>query len=169
MTAPNIGGPHPAANSSSAQRTLRSHRWRGALGAAGALIVVTAGLSGCSHEPLQLEVGQCLHSHDLEDREQITNVKTVSCDKDHDVEVYHTFLFEDSPEYPGEVESLDYASAECAKEFPLFVGADVEDSVLDPFVIYPTEESWTKHDDRLGICLVQSPTEVTGSLKGSGK
>lgn len=144
-------------------------RWAHLLGAGTLALAACAGLTSCSSETLKLEVGQCLHSAELGDREKIKNVDTVSCEKDHDVEVYHVFTFDDAEEYPGDVETHDYASAQCAKEFGTFVGISIEDSVLDPLVIYPTEESWTKHDDRTGICLVKSPVDVTGTLKGSGK
>ena len=52
----------------------------------------------------------------------------------------------------------------------IVVGRSYDESVLDVFPIYPTNDSWSQLNDREVICATYhiDLKKITGSMKGSG-
>ena len=59
----------------------------------------------------------------------------------------------------------------CGPAFDTFVGLAYEDSTLDIYQLFPTEDTWEQLDDRLISCLIYDPSnpEVTGTLAGAAR
>ncbi len=72
--------------------------------------------------------------------------------------------------YPGEKSMLEAATDQCLKRFEKFVGRSYDESVLDVFPIYPTNDSWSQLNDREVLCAIYhiDLKKITGSMKGSG-
>ncbi|NLG54415.1 MAG: hypothetical protein GX542_02010 [Rhodococcus sp.] len=118
-----------------------------------------------------LTVGDCL-VEDLGFGEESVTVeggqKTVPCSEPHTFEVYHEHVMT-GRSYPGEDAAIDEAAEECSIAFDSFVGMDYQDSVLDLFYLYPTEESWAE-GDRVVSCLIGDPDgETSGTLRGANR
>jgi hypothetical protein len=64
---------------------------------------------------------------------------------------------------------FDLSTDACLKRFKGFVGRSYEESALDLFAIYPTQESWSQLNDREVICAIYRVDykKLTGSTKGS--
>jgi hypothetical protein len=95
-------------------------------------------------------------------------VDTVSCSSPHKVEAYATFLATGSS-FPGDERMKTIAQDGCLTRFSDFVGKPLSSSSLDIFYLAPTSNSWNLLNDRTVVCLVQSPTSVSGTLRNSQK
>ena len=133
-------------------------------------------LSGCSAittllngegDVFSLEVGDCMN--DYGDETDITSVPIIDCDEEHDAEVYATEDIE-GDSYPGGEEVSAAADEICIDEFGDFVGIDYEESLLNYWVLTPSEETWAV-GDREVVCTISKYDEngdvvkVTGSLE----
>lgn len=89
----------------------------------------------------------------------------VACSTSHGGEVYAA---KDLPgdSYPGVEEIETTADAFCAAEFERFVGLPVEQSELTYYYLYPRGVGWRAGDHEV-VCLVISPVDVTGTLRGA--
>ena len=100
---------------------------------------------------------------------EVQNLPGLPCSEPHDNEVYAIFdVSFDS--YPGEKSMLEAATDQCLKRFDRFVSRPYDESVLDIFPIYPTNDSWSEVDDREVICAIYhiDLKKLTGSMRGSG-
>lgn len=120
-----------------------------------------AALTSCGEVPTA-EVGDCINSADLPDGD-VDEIKTVSCEDPHDLEVFHTFELPEG-DYPGESAVDEAAEDECITEFEQYVGTDYYVSELWITTIHPTEETWNAVDDRELLCLIDGE-ESTSSVK----
>lgn len=114
----------------------------------------------------QFKVGQCVRlSQDLESQSEVGNLPVLSCDTEHDGEVYLVKKLE-GHDYPTTM-TTD-ADAACVAGFQGYVGSDYGASSLDYAALYPTQASWDQGDKDV-VCMVV-PTEGTlrASVKGSG-
>ncbi|MFC4556249.1 septum formation family protein [Georgenia faecalis] len=125
--------------------------------------LVLAGCSGSS--VLELEVGDCLRSPDLE-AEEVSTVETLECSEPHDAEVYAELTF-DGDEYPGTSTVQADSEEFCLAEFEPYVGIAYEESEIYMTTMYPTEESWDQADDRTALCILLPQEDVTESLEGA--
>ncbi len=58
----------------------------------------------------------------------------------------------------------------CLEAFEGFAGVGYDSSDVDFIAIYPSEETWTRIDDRTVFCSVADPSgPTTGSLAGVGR
>ena len=100
---------------------------------------------------------------------EVQDVAGLPCSEPHDNEVYA--VFDVSLDlFPGDESLFDLSTDACRKRFKNFVGKSYDDSILDMFAIYPTDESWSQLNDREVICAVYRVDykKLTGSTKGSG-
>ena len=95
-------------------------------------------------------------------------VDTVPCSAPHKVEAYAVFAAAGSS-FPGDARLTSIAQDGCLARFAGFVGKPLSNSSLDIYYLAPSSRSWTVLNDRTVVCLLQSPTSVTGTLRGSGK
>jgi len=114
---------------------------------------------------LDLAVGDCMPY--LESDEAPYEVPVVPCDQQHAEEVYYLVPFSGDA-YPGEEQVTAQSEEACIAQFETFVGIPYENSTLDYYFYYPTEDSWTNDNDRVATCVVYSETDITGTLQGAG-
>ncbi len=137
---------------------------RSVLAAAAALALV--GAAGCTADSvLNLEVGDCLNESDLQG-DEISSAATVECSEEHDAEIFGEHVFS-GDDYPG-VDAVQAESQEtCLQAFEKFIGIPYEESALYFTMLYPSQDSWDKADDRTTLCIVLSGEPVTESLEGA--
>ena len=113
-----------------------------------------------------MRAGDCFNDPEAAEFEDVAGIP---CFEPHDNEVYAVFDVS-FDKFPGEETMSDAATDECLKRFKKFVGRPYEDSVLDIFPIYPTDDSWSRVNDREVICAIyhMDGEKLTGSNKGSG-
>ncbi len=121
-----------------------------------------------------LQVGDCFDdSQSILDsgssEVEVQDVAGMPCSEPHDNEVYAVFDVSFDA-FPGDESMFDLSTAECVKRFKSFVGRSYEESIIDVFAIYPTQESWSQLNDREVICAVYHVNfeKLTGSKRGSG-
>lgn len=145
----------------------RTNRRRVAATLVAAGLVATAATACRSTSVLDLTVGDCLRRSDLQP-EQIENIATVSCGDPHDAEIFASTQLPEG-DYPGELAVRTAAEDFCLPEFETFVGISYLDSELEVYPLMPTEDGWNSLDDREILCIVVSPTDVTGTLEGAAR
>lgn len=156
---------------------------RTALTAAGALVVLTAALTGCSavksvidtagpivdavgDESSWLEIGDCFNE---QTDEVVSDVPTVPCTDAHDYEVYANITI-DRDTFPGDDELNKLADEGCLAPFTSYIGVPFEDSSLDYSFYTPTLSGWLNNDDRGVTCIVFDPNgKTTGTLLASAR
>ncbi|MGC5629166.1 septum formation family protein [Georgenia sp. Z1344] len=91
----------------------------------------------------------------------------ISCDEEHDLEVFYTDNI-DGDEYPGEDVVSEEGQALCEENFEAYVGTDYASSEYLLNGQFPSEATWTQAGDTEVICLLESPEPTTGSAYQSG-
>lgn len=132
---------------------------------AGVALLIAPVVAACGTSAFDLEVGDCLSTEDLQDAE-ISRVTTIDCEEPHDAEVFAAYQFPGDT-YPGDQTIQDETFTFCDAEFASFVGVSYEQSELDYRILTPTEETWSSEDDREALCILESPEDVTGTLRGT--
>ncbi|WP_017570032.1 septum formation family protein [Nocardiopsis halotolerans] len=113
-----------------------------------------------------LTVGDCLNEMSSSS-DGVSEVPKIDCSEPHDYEVYHAEDIQAS-EYPGDDQVNQMAEGICRDAFDGFVGIPYPESALYHTQLTPTEDGWTRLNDREVLCLIYEPdTQVTGSLEGS--
>ena len=117
-----------------------------------------------------LRVGDCFNDSGL-DTPEVGEITRVDCGSPHDAEVLGRPTLSGAPgaPYPGDDE-IDRASDEvCLREFATYVGIDFQESMWEFGSYLPTEETWSKYDDRLVVCYLNDPSfvKLEGSKRGS--
>ncbi len=100
---------------------------------------------------------------------EFQDVAGVPCSEPHDNEVYAVFDVS-FDRFPGEGVISGAAEEGCLGRFESFVGRSYDSSILDIFPIYPTDDSWSRLNDREVICAVyhMEGDKLTGSKRSSG-
>ena len=115
-----------------------------------------------------LVVGDCVDDPAIIDGSDVPESAVVDCSTPHYAEAYAQF---DLPEgdFPGEEAVTTAAEEGCDTEFETFVGMPYQESVLEVFYYYPTEEVWAF--DRSVVCILIDPSgePVTGTLQGANR
>lgn len=120
-----------------------------------------------SRDAADLRVGQCI-SNDLSDRDSVRRLNIVSCEGEHNYEVFANFDIE-TPRYPGVENAIRLADGGCGFRFADYVGAAWGESELWFYVLYPEAHNW-RTGDRMVSCLLYHPDgPLTGSSRDSGR
>lgn len=137
----------------SAGTRIRMHVLASAIGAVGAVVL----LSGCSSggvEPTQVpitqvDVGDCFDT----DAEYTTALIYPDCSSPH---LYEAFFIEElsGDAFPGDEAVAEQANAVCDEQFHVFTGVPVSQST-EYFSLFmgPTERSWMTEGDRTIVCI----------------
>jgi hypothetical protein len=145
---------------------MAASRLRRAAVGVGAIVLLAGVVTACtSTSVLDLSVGDCIDSEDLAG-DSVSDVVTVPCDEPHDAEIFAELELPEG-DYPGIDEVRAAAEDFCLPELEEFVGTPLLESDLDVYPLLPTADSWTADDDRLILCIVVAPEDVTGTLEGS--
>jgi len=115
-----------------------------------------------------MRVGDCFNDSFFQ-QEEVSDVSGVPCTDPHDNEVYALFDIE-SASWPGQEQVDSLAEEGCFLRFQGAIGASYQESVLMFTTLYPTEESWTRMNDREVICVAyhMETEKLTGSVLQSG-
>ena len=130
-------------------------------------------LTGCLGGGVPMaDEGDCLQVSQL--GTEVESLPTVSCDDEHEGEVYAVLDLELEGDYDPQA-IVDAAEEACLERFDDFIGLAYEDSELDIFYLYPLEDGWAS-GERGTLCAVIAPdwetgelTMVTGSLAGAAR
>ncbi|MGC5616520.1 septum formation family protein [Georgenia sp. Z1491] len=98
--------------------------------------------------------GECLDS--------VATDEIISCDEEHDLEVFYTYNIE-ADEFPGEDVVSEEAQATCEENFEAYVGSAPEDSEYAMFALSPSQTTWDQAGDTEVICMLESAELTTGS------
>ncbi|VAV97219.1 hypothetical protein MNBD_ACTINO02-1239 [hydrothermal vent metagenome] len=118
-------------------------------------------------------VGDCFNNPDVE---EVTSIKTISCEEAHDYEVMQIFVYAggDEAPYPGEDDLWQTAVDGCIPDFQQYTGLVWENETelfIDAF--YPLPKSWDAGDREAWCLLVRLNPDTfevvpqTGSLRSS--
>lgn len=122
-----------------------------------------------SADPFALSVGDCFDDTEVGVNE-VTEVPGLPCSEPHDNEVYALF---DLPPgtFPGDEQVDASASLGCYERFEGAIGRSYEESEIDFIAMYPTEDSWTRIDDREVVCIAfhMRYEKLSGSVLESGR
>ncbi len=112
------------------------------------------------------EVGDCFSEAG---GDTVESLPIVSCDEEHDVEVYALYDLPDG-DFPGDDVVIESASEGCLERFDAYVGIAYAESVYDINTIFPTENTWNNLFDREIVCLLVRIDGLPniGSAEGTG-
>ncbi|WP_344099118.1 septum formation family protein [Myceligenerans crystallogenes] len=121
-------------------------------------------------KPVNLDVGDCLDTEQVEGVATLFWIPVVPCGDPHGGEVFGTTRLADSigaGDTPTQAELWKAADSYCYPAFEDFVGTPWASSELVYWPVAPSEESW-REGDRKVACIVESKDEaVTGTLKSA--
>ena len=113
-----------------------------------------------------LRVGDCF---DLKEPEatEIGDVTATPCTQEHEYELFYQASLPEG-DYPAETAFEQYVKDNCLTTFSTYVGKAFEESELDIYWLYPTDDAW-RDGDRSVQCAVYHPrvARLTTSLKDS--
>jgi len=132
------------------------------------VVIVVAGIAWVASGNVSagnIKVGACFTDTSAT---TVTTIKTVSCTKTHDSEVFDNQVVT-SDSYPTSDEWDAFAQQYCLPAFASYVGIDYNDSVLNIGYYIPDSNSWS-HGDKTLTCYATDPNGgLTSSIKGSGR
>ena len=144
------------------------------------VLVVAVGIGGYlavgfAIAPLpNLATGDCLNARFREVQAGGTvdtrNLRPVDCATAHENEVVGTIAYTDTGAFPGMQAFEEFAQAPCLAAFESYVGISFDVSVLDMFILTPTDLTWIKgHRDIACIVMTLDGTQLTGTIRGTGR
>jgi hypothetical protein len=106
--------------------------------------------------------GNCLDGASLTDG-LVTTIRVVDCAEPHTHEVFYSGRY---PEASFDSEKIaSYANSTCLAQFTPYVGIDYARSRYQYLHIVPTQESWTRDNDRDVVCVAfEENATLTGSI-----
>jgi hypothetical protein len=108
--------------------------------------------------------GNCLDGAGLTDG-LVTTIRVVDCSEVHTHEVYYSGRYPESTFDATKISN--YANDTCLTQFAPYVGIDYARSRYQYLHIVPTQESWTKDNDRDVVCVAfDEDGTITGSIAG---
>jgi hypothetical protein len=108
--------------------------------------------------------GNCLDGASLTDG-LVTTIRVVDCSEVHTHEVYYSGRYPD-PTFDA-TKISNYADDTCLAQFAPYVGIDYARSRYQYLHIVPTQESWTRDNDRDVVCVAfEEDATITGSIAG---
>ena len=132
------------------------------------VLLLGLGLVACSKDVPgnELDVGDCVEDQgDLDGGNS-----TVSCDEDHEYELYAKVELGEDDDYPGDAEIESQANETCrGRAFEDYVGVPYVESEIYVLPRWPSESTWENASDRTILCFAttgEQPTASTGSVEG---
>jgi hypothetical protein len=108
--------------------------------------------------------GNCLDGASLSDG-LITTIRVVDCSEVHTHEVYYSGRYPESSFDSNKIAT--YANDTCLAQFAPYVGIDYARSRFQYLHIVPTQESWTRDNDRDVVCVAfEDDATLSGSIAG---
>ena len=108
--------------------------------------------------------GNCLDGPNLTDG-LVTTIRVVDCSEVHTHEVYYSGRYPDATF--DSVKISNYANDTCLAQFAPYVGVDYTRSRYQYLHIVPTQDSWTRDNDRDVVCVAfEEDATITGSIAG---
>jgi hypothetical protein len=107
-----------------------------------------------------VQAGDCLES--VESDAETTSLDGVPCSDPHRAEALSRFSLPDG-EYPGDEAVFAAGHRRCGQALDNLV-RPAERSEVEPFYLYPTENSWETQDDREIVCIALSSEPRAGSV-----
>jgi hypothetical protein len=114
-----------------------------------------------------LRVGECVeHAPSVSKIAAPDLVEVVDCAQPHAEEVYGRFRL-NGRTYPGHSRVDELAWRGCDRLFEDYVGESPDDTPLEPYVFYPTENTWG--DSRVVVCSVAGAGDAvtSGSVRNA--
>lgn len=108
--------------------------------------------------------GNCLDGASLSDG-LVTTIRVVDCTEVHTHEVYYSGRY---PEAVFDATKIsNYANDTCLGQFAAYVGIDYTRSRYQYLHIVPTQESWTRDNDRDVVCVAfDEDATIVGTIAG---
>ena len=108
--------------------------------------------------------GNCVDGASLSDG-LVTTIRIVDCSEVHTHEVYYSGRYPESTFDATKISN--YANDTCLAQFAPYVGIDYSRSRYQYLHIVPTQESWTRDNDRDVVCVAfEENATITGSIAG---
>ena len=131
-------------------------------------------VAGGNVNVLSLAVGDCFQDSaddNLGEVVELNTAKAVPCSEPHDNEVFDSIVVMNRDEWPGDDFFIELGRRDCLETFEMFVGRDYATSRLDFGLIWPTEDSWNRLDDREIDCFLYDLNllPLVGSMRGSAE
>jgi hypothetical protein len=129
------------------------------------LLVILGLVFGNDDAAANFEPGECTNDSL---RGEVTEIETVDCDEEHEVEAFGSFDLE-GDELPDDDEIAEEANDECLDQFEEYVGIEYAESIYIADYLPPTEDAF---DDglRTVVCIINGSTEgddLEGSAEGT--
>jgi Septum formation len=115
---------------------------------------------------VDLRVGDCFDDKDPSANE-IEDVKAVPCTTEHEFELFYVGAMGEGS-YPTDDAFETYVTQNCNPAFGAYIGKAYDDSDLDIFSLFPTDDAW-RSGDRTVQCAAYHPRihRLTRSLRGT--
>ena len=98
------------------------------------------------------------------------NLRPVGCATPHEDEVVGTMTYTEAGGFPGMPGFEAFAQAPCLAAFESYVGISFDVSVLDMFILTPTDQTWLKgHRDIACIVMTVDGSQLTGTVRGTAR
>ena len=108
--------------------------------------------------------GNCLDGASLSDG-LVTTIRVVDCTEVHTHEVYYSGRYPESTFDATKISN--HANDTCLAQFAQYVGIDYTRSRYQYLHIVPTQESWTRDNDRDVVCVAfDEDSTIVGSIAG---
>ncbi|MEO5838560.1 MAG: septum formation family protein [Acidimicrobiales bacterium] len=108
--------------------------------------------------------GNCLDGASLSDG-LVTTIRVVDCSEVHTHEVYYSGRYPESTFDANKIST--YANDTCLAQFTAYVGIDYTRSRYQYLHIVPTQQSWTRDNDRDVVCVAfDEDGTITGTIAG---
>jgi hypothetical protein len=95
----------------------------------------------------------------------VTTIRVVDCTEVHTHEVYYSGRYPESTFDSTKISN--YANDTCLTQFAAYVGIDYARSRYQYLHIVPTQESWSRDNDRDVVCVAfEEDATITGTIAG---
>ena len=117
-------------------------------------------------DAFNIRAGDCFN---MPDGVEVESVAAAPCTEPHDSQAFRLFDITGFDALPTATEMEDIVIDGCLGDyFTNFVGVPYQESVLELTWFEPTEDTWSKLDDREIVCIVTNRAEVmTSDAEGS--
>jgi hypothetical protein len=161
---PTAAAPSSAPSASSASSASSTTAPRAGTTPATSTVTSAAKIAPKVVSVFDLVKGNCLDGASLSDG-LVTTIRVVDCSEVHTHEVYYSGRYPESTFDANKISN--YANDTCLAQFAPYVGIDYTRSRYQYLHIVPTQESWTRDNDRDVVCVAfEEDATITGTIAG---